>query len=383
MTTTKIDLELRALRGMSKVPKIYVIATGGAAGLQSALWNLPGASDYLVGAEFPYDPKATIAVLGSRPHQFVSPSTAAQLAHAAYLKALDSSKPGLRVGLGVTCSLASEVEHRGDHRVCIVAISDTKAVQATVVLPKRTGAQARQEDDTIATTAALKCLFAVTLGADFLETPSGFILEDAQDLCYREFLSQPYYDTNGKGWMFPEPTLRVVRVPCSCNPLHAGHTSLGQDAATDLDGRFGSRREPTVPVFCVTVDAPHKPVLTAQEMLVRLHSAKGHRIWFASGDGLYVDKAERNPGSVFAMGADALDRMLDPQWGDVEDILRRLHNSCTTFYVRGRTVSGGTFETVQSILVKRLDARLLGLFAHMFRHLPGRVDISSTELRGA
>lgn len=380
--TTQVDLELRALRGMYRVPKIYVIATGGAASLQSVLWSLPGASDYLVGAEFPYDQKATTALLGSTPNSFVSPSTAAQLAHAAYLKALDSSKPGLRVGLGVTCSLASEVEHRGDHRVCIVAISDTKAVQATVVLPKRTGAQARQEDDAIATTAALKCLFAVTLGADFIETPSGFVLEDAQDLCHGMFLRAPYFDADGKGWMFPEPELRKVLVPCSCNPLHVGHVSLGQDAAADLDGRFGGRREPTVPVFCVTVDAPHKPVLTAQEMLVRLHSAKGHRIWFTSGDGLYVDKADHNPGSVFAMGADALDRMLDPKWGDVEDILKRIYWRGTTFYVRGRSINGA-FETVQSILTKRLDPRLLGMYGNMFRHLPGRVDISSTELRGA
>jgi hypothetical protein len=185
---TRPELELQtyedlvALRDAKLPPQVYVIATGGCSQMQSTLWKLPGASAFLVGAEFPYNVGATHELLGYMPKKFISPETAMALAEAAYLRALGSMTDGPRVGLGITCSVATTREHRGDHRICAAAISDTQAVYCTHILQKGVGQKQREYDDLIAEILAFKCLFAVTLKKDFVRTPEGFYLEDGHDL---------------------------------------------------------------------------------------------------------------------------------------------------------------------------------------------------------
>src|SRR5208337_2393838 len=95
---------------------IHVIATGAGADIQNELWAFPGSSAYLSGASFPYAPEEQEELLGFMPEHFASPENAIDLASAAYMKAykFGGKKP---VGLGLTASVASEREHRGEHRV--------------------------------------------------------------------------------------------------------------------------------------------------------------------------------------------------------------------------------------------------------------------------
>src|SRR5277367_5292710 len=104
---------------------LHVIATGGAAGAQQLLWGVPGSSAYLGGASFPYAPEEQEELLGFMPEHFCSEVAAVDLASAAYMKAykFGGKKP---VGIGITASVASEKEHRGEHRVFTCVISDTK-----------------------------------------------------------------------------------------------------------------------------------------------------------------------------------------------------------------------------------------------------------------
>src|SRR5437868_733533 len=110
-SNAELDFQVREdlleLRDSKEPPQIYVIATGGCSRMQSTLWSIPGASDYLVGAEFPYSQKATERVLGYRPDKFVSANTAMALAQVAYTHSLDSNRSQRHVGIGVTCSVAS------------------------------------------------------------------------------------------------------------------------------------------------------------------------------------------------------------------------------------------------------------------------------------
>ncbi len=370
--------DLVDLRDMKEPPQVFVVATGGCSRLQSTLWELPGASSFMVGAEFPYNQGATEEVLGYLPEKWVCPETAAALAQAAYLRALSSKQPGKRVGVGITCSVTSLREHRGDHRVCVVAISDDKSVQSSYVLPKTVKdynhslevAQAREYDDLVSEVIALKCLFAVTRGGDFVQGPEGFFLEDAYDLNRKVFMSRPFISATGRR----EDADIGMRnetcfVPTAANPLHEGHVSLLKKV-----GQLSSRDM----VFNITVNPPHKPSLTTQEMLVRMRGMRGHDVLFSENDPLFIDKARNYPACAFAIGADAFDRMLDPKWCPVEPMLKEFECLGTKFYVRGRLV-GDEFREMHEILEAR---KVPWEYWHLFRAVPGRYDISSTQLRG-
>lgn len=68
---------------------------------------------------------------------------------------------------------------------------------------------------------------------------------------------------------------------------------------------------------------------------------RGERVWFTHGDALYIEKARRNPGSTFVIGADALDRVLDPKWGpEVKTMLYEFVSLYTRFLVAPRIVNG-------------------------------------------
>src|SRR5271165_5089712 len=97
---------------------IHVVATGAGAGLSQLLWEVPGSSAYLSGCSFPYSQDEQEEVLGFMPEHFCSEEAAVDLASAAYMKAykFGGKKP---VGMGLTASVASEKEHRGDHRLFI------------------------------------------------------------------------------------------------------------------------------------------------------------------------------------------------------------------------------------------------------------------------
>ena len=95
---------------------------------------------------------------------------------------------------------------------------------------------------------------------------------------------------------------------------------------------------------------------------------------FSRNDPLFVDKASQRPGSTFVIGADTMQRMLDPKWGPAQlEVLRELRNHFATFLVMGREVDG-------KFLICR-DIPVPFPYSLLFRPLEGRFDISSTELR--
>src|SRR6185369_2016869 len=113
---------------------IHVIATGAGAGLQQLLWEVPGSSAYLSGATFPYSEEEQAELLGFMPEHFCSEEAAIDLASAAYMKAYKFNGPR-PVGVGITASVASEKEHRGDHRVhaCVITNDFVRSVSVTLV----------------------------------------------------------------------------------------------------------------------------------------------------------------------------------------------------------------------------------------------------------
>jgi ACT domain-containing protein len=100
-------------------------------------------------------------------------------------------------------------------------------------------------------------------------------------------------------------------------------------------------------------------------------------VLFTEGDPLYLDKARKFPGRMLVVGADALIRMLDPEWGvEIEPMLEEFSKLQTDFFVFGRLVNGEFIRAVDAIReIKHLEHR------RMFVPMDERWDISSTEIR--
>ena len=173
---------------------------------------------------------------------------------------------------------------------------------------------------------------------------------------------------------------KTLFFPGAFNPPHEGHFSAAQVTQETLAVKEHQSRRV---VFSTTVNPPHKAALSTAEVLQRAKLMKGHDFLVTENDPLYIDKARKFPGAYFVMGADAMDRMLDPKWGvPVRPMLNEFSDLGTRFLVPGRLVQlplCNEFLTCGKVMGNHM-AEVLGkslLFVPVdFRH-----DLSSTEVR--
>lgn len=358
--------------------RLHVIATGAGAGIQNLLWRVPGCSAFLVGAEFPYASEQTEQLLSFRPEKFASEETAIDLAIAAYRRALDDDPATEPVGLGLTASVASVASHRGDHRVHVACITATDARLYTVVLPKG-GAERRVEDGDVADTLGVEAIRNALLGyrEDYDKSVYFGVQRRSSECAARvreRILARPAFE-RGRPMTFAEMDPKGHRplLPGAFNPPHKGHEGMVTYAETFMH----------VPeaVFTVCVDMPHKPPLTPQDMLARVHGLRHRSLLFTSGDPFYIDKARKYPERPILLGADALERLLDPKWGpDPADVLGELEKLGTKLFVFRRVDKTGTLTAWNVLMNAKLTA-----FSNrvVFEMNASTWDISSTELRAA
>jgi cytidyltransferase-like protein len=356
---------------------VFVIATGAGAGLQNLLWQAPGISRILVGAAFPYASGETDELLGFRPASYSTRATAVELATAAFLraKAADGAKPAL--GLAITASVASQVAHRGDHRIHAAAVGDAGCWTWDRVLAKGVGAQARLADGLNADQLGLDLLAHALLGRPAGGAGGEDGPQRADDLVAELFWQRPLFLPDGRrlGHLAPGAALLF---PGTFNPLHDGHRAMARQAQA-LAGKSV--------VYAVNADSRHKPALGVLDLLARAAALRaekwqdggGHPLLFTRGEPLFVDKAKARPGATFVVGADALARMLEPQWGvDPREVLALLAAHQARFYVFGREEAGRmlTVDAVLSALPFPADE-----YRPLFEQVEGRWAASSSELR--
>jgi nicotinic acid mononucleotide adenylyltransferase/nicotinamide mononucleotide (NMN) deamidase PncC len=422
MLLARENKPIETLRGMGDTaPLLYLIVSGGGAGFQNDIWEVPGVSNFFIGAQMPYDMEETIKVLGFKPTKFVSEETAIDLALTAYLKAW---KPGKQaIGVGVTCSVTTNRNRRGDNEIFVAVFTDAACHTISTTIPKgefwnewKDGKLTKEQlDGCVSSYRISEGGLANHLAAYLLTTIVGGPCRDpkqglktnfhAMDLARARILAHPYFKANGQ-----RGTLEDINSKCSViypgafNPPHPGHFQ-GSEAAmkqsyfnTVLEAQ--SRPESiTVSnlsfrelIFSTTVNPVHKPALTAAEMLQRASMMKGYNFLLTEDDPLYLDKARKFPGAHFIMGADALKRTLDPNWGvNSLDLARELIALESKFLVLGRLVDD-KYQTCDSVLEEHIDTLYRAdynqdaiehdqLLSLVTIPVDFRLDISSSELR--
>lgn len=373
----------------SAAPRVFLYATGAGAGIQKNLWDLPGCSNFLVGCSFPYDTNETSNLLGFTPERFVSDDMAMQLAMAAYLKA---SKPGCSaIGVGLTASVASTKEHRGEHRIFVSSFSEKECLTWGLVIPKGSGFYQRSIDGDLADHVGLAAIFRAaglkTEGIPYRSKPLisncdsklEYAPIDMTDRARELILANPLFYRDGtRSHEHATEMLdkdNVIFYPGSFNPLHMGHIAGSEVIRNTAAYEFGQYRDI---VFTTVVNPPHKAALTAAPMLDRVSQMRGRNFLLTQDDPLFVDKAKKYPGGWFGVGADTLINMLDPKWGvPTEEVLSCLASLNVRVFVLGRLVNG-EFMTLQNI---EAQIPILSKYNKFFVGVPGRWDISSTELR--
>jgi nicotinic acid mononucleotide adenylyltransferase len=358
---------------------IHVIATGAGAGIQQELWEIPGSSAYLGGASFPYATEETDELLGFTPKSYCSQETAIDLASAAYMRAykFGGKKP---VGIGLTASVASEREHRGDHRIFTCVMTDENVLFKGWNIKKGIGFYQRMLDGKYADMTVFKMLNTFLPQG---ETGTGHPTTETVDvsaLAKERFFAHPFFTASGqrleglpckKGAYYPYHPYALM--PGAFNPPHEGHFGTAEAMLKD-HGR--------VTVYEITAEPPHKDALSTQQLLQRAKLLHGRDRIFTQKEPFYLDKARTFGGMPLVLGADAMVRMLDPKWGhNVKDMLDEFSCLHTKLYISGREINGKF--TTRDDIEKSLPEGQRNLFHYLSASVSGKWDISSTEIRNA
>lgn len=355
---------------------IHLVTTGGGAGFQNDLWSEPGSSAYLSGASFPYSPEEQEEFLGFMPEHFSSEENAIDLACAAYMKAykFGGKNP---VGLAIAASVASEKEHRGEHRIYGAMVTNDKVLTVHHTLVKSVGRCQRIRDGIDCDATAF---FALLDGLDIAVCDTGKPkYKDATSLAKERFFLRPYFTANGKR-LAKVPSVKtngdyrhdpLVLMPGAFNPPHEGHFG----AAEHVLQEYGKET-----IFEVTAEPPHKDWLTVQELLQRAKLLQGHHRIFTRKEPYYIDKARAFPGMGLVLGADAMIRIMDPKWGlDLDQMFKEMGELRTKLYIGGRDVNGKfiTRNDIESMM----SPSQASAFRFLSYQIGGEYHISSTDIR--
>jgi hypothetical protein len=362
-------------------PRMVVLDFAGA-GAQALAWlhSVGGSSRTILEATDHYAARSLVEAIGFSPEQFTSPEVALALATRAYRRAGQLAAAGIPVaGLGCTATIATDRAKWGQHRCCLAVYNGQGVYTLSLTLTK--GRRTRQEEEHAVSLLILRAV-AWACGLPNLPQP---------DLQTGEQLLEAYepVDLLGKllagdlEWLAVMPNGQtavgdtwegLALLSGAFNPLHQGHRRLAQVAERTLGQ----------PVFF------EMPLINADKAPLDQAEARRRAAQFAgiapvilTRAPLFSQKARLFPHSVFILGLDTVERLVQPR-----------------FYHNNPAKMLASFEAVQAAGCRFLaagrvrDGRFITLanidlppgYSTLFTQIPEnefRVDISSTIIRQA
>lgn len=381
-------------------PHKMVMAFAGA-GAQALAWlhGVGGSSRTMLAAVDIYSDAAMREWVGFMPARFTSRRVARAMANEAFRRAMRyvvathaaMASTGGTVsgandpvfGLASTATIATDRAKKGDHRVA-VAVRDAFGM-VTYALTLEKGARDREGEEDVVSLLLLK---AVADACGVLEVPD-------LPLTSKEHLRETFEPSDMLAQV--EAGARemvVVRedggivsgaphagpfaiVSGAFHPVHEGHLGLA---------RVASERTGLPALFELPLVNAEKAPIELLEARRRAHQFAGKGSLALTRSPLFAEKAKLFPGSVFVVGVDTAERILEPRFydGSFERLVAALEeieaHGCR-FLVAGREGRSGVFRTLEDVQVPGAAKAVVG---RVFEGLPEEVfrrDVSSTEIR--
>lgn len=330
-------------------PWMGVIAiTGGGTGAIDRLLHRGGGSNTVLEVVVPYATESFKRFLGFRPDQFCSESAARQLAVAAYYRALALS-PGMnRFGLGVTASLAKKYdpdspEREGRrHHIHIAYHTDSKTSVKSIDLRQSVSvSDRRQIQEKVSSDTIIRVIgeIAGVISKNTKVIEPGIANIEEHDGEASEEISRLVTDTTKRVYNpFDISGYSLGSINCvfpgSFNPLHDGHLEIAR-VAQELTG--------CTPWFEITVTNADKPPIDYIDVERRVkqfgREQHLHRVVLTNAT-LFRDKIHLFRNSIFVVGVDTWERILNPKYYGGESGLRSMldefKNTNTKFLIFGR-----------------------------------------------
>lgn len=348
------------------------------AGAQALAWlhNVPGSSRTVLEATDRYAANSLVSLLGSEPVQFTSPQVARTMATKAYIRARQLAEPGTPVaGVGSTATIATGRTKRGDHRCCL-AVCDARGV-TSYALTLTKGLRTRQQEEYLVSLLILRAV-ADVCGVKELPAPTlvggEALVEHFEpvDLISRLLAEEvEWVAVAPDGQLSAGETLpHIVLLSGAFNPLHEAHRRLAETAAEML------AQEVYFELALVNAD---KAPISLEEAQRRVAQFAGLGTVILTRAPLFSQKAQLFPHSVFVLGIDTVERLIQPRFyhNDLAEMLasfKTIRTAGCRFLVAGR-LRGNHFLILQ-------DLDLPQGYRELFEEIPGfRMDISSTAIR--
>ena len=333
--------------------------TGGGSGFLSEMLEEPGASKTVLEGSIPYSEKSLAELLGGRPDQACSLSTARALAMAAYEKA-KSYEVTDSFGLGCSASLATNRAKKGQHRAHWAIQTATDSFSYSAIYSEDREMEEKQLVDDLWTTIENALLSEESRLSQNIV--SEHVKADQNWTNLLENLPYRYTESTSEG---------LLLLPGSFNPVHQGHKEMLR-TAEKITGENGA--------FELSIKNAEKPSLDYITLTDRLEQMNQYPVWLTN-TATFTDKSRLFQNSVFAVGIDTIKRIGEVRFYNndptlMAESLKELSSNGVKFLVFGR-LQGKHFESMQDL---SLPDDLLFLCESVPEDI-FRSDLSSSQLR--
>lgn len=344
--------------------KAYIALAGGGQTFASQYLQHSGASKTIAGIHIPYGKQAFDQFVGKPVDKYVSIESARLMAKKAYFECTKQVDATHAIGIGLTCSIASDDEREGrSHRIIIAVHSYEKSWFESYTL--RQGLS-RQEEEMLCchetmkalATAALKweiCQPLIIELSEYVPEIGCYLVDYHGDECSRlEFHNE-----------IPKGTCRIAVAPGSYNPFHDGHGKMLEMAEEILGIK------PYAELAVLNVDKGAIDYFDVRDRLGGMIDIKKIVTHVSTFKDKALFLAENGREIVFIVGADTWNRVLDAKYaGDTES----LYHIFAGMNVRFMVFSRGGSDIVG-------DQWMDKLLIHDDRLSAFDVPLSSTQIR--
>ena len=299
---------------------LYYICTGGGQTFESEFMQFSGASKTIVGSQVSYHTSMTDLLIGPREH-YCTEDVARGFAKKAYLYALMATQPEYAIGVGVTCSLATDGERDGRKHRVYIAVHNYEFTSTIEWVFDLNNPISRKEEEFYVQRSIIRIMNAIAAGNTI----------DNSVVDYPTAKIKTVYRVGFLHDIEDYPSNKALIYPGSWNPYHYGHSGLAK-MAEEIIG---------VPVIHeLAVTNADKGLLDYIEIQERLQNVPGLSV--ITDQPTFIGKAKyfNSLGYeeiVFAAGAETWNRIQDPKYaGDIPHLCAEFTKYNAKFLPFGR-----------------------------------------------